>query len=200
MRQVVLIIMSALCGFSAVVQANTEQVTTDQDSTWYLAVGRVSLDEKAAASEAVKDDANYFRLGWQRRSDAFVFGLGLSSYIYKDRAGFSQEVEDYFGDVSTEDSSATSFNLFGELGYSHPLSSMVRLELVTGFELVLSSERSINNCSDCYSEDIDLDSGAYIMPRVLLQTEKGFTAGLAYQHFINGDVEKGPSLVLGWSY
>lgn len=167
---------------------------------WYLSIGEVSFDEAVALREGVEDTAVLVRAAWEGQTNAFVYGAGLSMFFYDDKQSFEQYVEGGGGGVRSADSSASAYNLFLEGGYSHTLNPRVNLEVLGGVELTLSSERSIGYCSNCYEEDIDIESGPYVMPRVRFSTAGSFSFFLAYQQYLSGDVENAVSANFSWRY
>ncbi|MFL0811357.1 MAG: porin family protein [Agarilytica sp.] len=165
---------------------------------FYFSLGEFDLSSKVAREEGVKDNATYFQFAWQAQDKTWLWGAGLSGLLYTDRRDFTQFVEDQSGDEFSADSEAQAVNIFGEGGYAYAPSKFVSLDMLVGLEVVLSSERSIANCTDCYSEDIDINSGLYISPRVrLLAGEHGFMVGLAYQRYLEADIEGGVMLTIG---
>ncbi len=165
-----------------------------------VAVGQVSLDEETSLREGVEDSAFYMRFGWEGQSNKFVYGAGMSAYVYSDNEGFEQLVEEYDGDISRADSSAVAINLFFEGGYSHAVNEAVSFEGIAGFEPTISSERSIGNCTNCYEEDIDIGGGLYISPRVRFGGENTFSFLLAYHQYLTGDVDNGLTANFSWRF
>ncbi len=182
--------------------ANAQSATAPTPNTngFYVSLGQVSLDEDKAFEEGVEDSAFYFRLAWEGQNDHFVYGAGLSGYVYSDNEGFEQLVEDFGGDVSSEDSSAVAINLFFEGGYNHSFNEAISVELMGGFEPTISSERSIGNCTDCYSEDIDIGGGLYFSPRVRFGGANTFSFLLAYHQYLTGEVESGLTASFSWRF
>ncbi len=180
--------------------AETEQQPALSLNGFNFSIGRVSFDEEVATEEGVEDSATYWRLGWQRQSGQALFGAGISGYLYSDDEGFDQYVEDSSGDEFTADSSAVAINMYFEGGYSHNLNENISLEILGGLEQVLSSERSIPNCSNCREEDIDLNAGLYVTPRIRFSTDGSFSFSMAYHQYLNGDTENGFSVDFAWRH
>lgn len=169
-------------------------------SAIYLALGKVTIDSEAANKENIKDTASYIRLGFEILRNPWLFGGGLSGIFYSDEVGFSQTVVDQFGTVSKAESSADSFNLYGESGYSYSLANFLKVELLAGYELVLSSSRSIANCSNCASQDIEIDAGFYLNPRIRFVIKNNYTLSLSAHKFMVGDLKNVFSLGFGISF
>ena len=165
----------------------------------YIAVGLTGLDDDAALEEGVDDSLFSVKLGVEMYRSAWVLGGGFSVFFYDDNEEFKQAVEDIGGDVSTEDSSAMATNLFVESGYRHVFAENVFADLLAGYEYVVSSERSISNCRDCFEEDIEISSGFYLAPRFQFKKENGVTISLIYQQHLSGDVDNSIMLAVGVS-
>jgi len=177
-----------------------ENETASPIPTFYFSAGRIGLDPELTEQENIKDTATILRFGWEGLSDRLVYGAGMSMFLYSDRAEFSQRVEDVFGNQSTADSSANAFNIYGEVGYSYPLSSYVNVDILGGYEWVLKSERSIGECSNCASEDIDINSGLYITPRIRFTTTGSVILMISQHRYFSGDADDAWSLSIGWQY
>jgi len=151
-------------------------------SQLYFGLGNATFDPITAFTQGVEDDALALEFGYERRlSSGFVWGAGLNWYAYSDNNGFSVQTESVFGNVAFSDSSASGISGFGELGYSYTPSKKIELSLVAGYELMLSSSRSIGNCNNCPSEDID----------------NMWTLGLSYSGYVSADVESLITLQVG---
>ncbi len=179
---------------------NLEEIN-DYTHSVYISLGEVNFDSEIANLERVKDSATYLKLGYEGKNNQLIYGGGLSGFFYSDRNRFNQLTEDPFGDISRQSSSAEAFNLYFEGGYSYQFSHYWSFDMLFGHELVLSSERSISNCSNCFSEDIDIDSGLYFIPRIkLLPNDSNLIWSLSYQYYLSGDVENAAYLTLGYKY
>lgn len=154
----------------------------------YGSLGRASFDD-AVQQEGIGSSALSWRFGLERQQGNWIYGGGLSGFSYDDRESFSQDVTSNWGDDSRADSTASSFNLYFEGGYSHPLNETVSLELLGGIELVASSSRSISNCTNCREEDIDVTSGPYIQPRVTFHLKNDWYWGASYNQYFGGDAK-----------
>lgn len=163
----------------------------------YGGLGQASIDGQKAFAGGVEDSALYIRLGVEFQRSSWLYGVGLSGLLYDDNAEFSQTVRDLSGNISTADSSANAFDLYGEVGYRYLLATRSYLDFMTGYEQVLTSGRSIPNCSNCYDEDIDIDSGFYLMPRLQFETEGGFTFSFMYRQYVTGDLESAVVFTFG---
>lgn len=166
-----------------------------------LSLGRVNFDDRIAVGEGVEDSGVYIDFGWEGRFyNNVILGAGISAFGYSDNDSFNQWTEDDWGDDEYSSSSAAAVNFYGELGYGVELTRMLSLDLIGGFEAVLSSERSISGCSNCYSEDIDIDSGPYIAPRLRFKPWSHWMFAVSYQSYLSGDVEDSVQLAAGFVF
>ena len=196
MRLVVAVI---LCVFSCI---STAAIADDQlygrnRLAWFAGLGQANIDGEEAFGQGIEDSALYIRLGLEFQRSSWLYGFGLSGLIYDDNAEFSQTVRDQFGNISTADSSAEAFDLYGEVGYRYMFSTATYLDFFTGYEQVLTSGRSISNCTDCYDDDIDIDSGLYLMPRLQFETQGGYIFSLSYRQYLSGDLENAIAFTIG---
>ncbi len=171
------------------------------DVSLSLSVGNILLNPDQAYKEGVDDTATYIKATFTKRTpDSFVWGLGISGYLYDDNDPFTQTFHDCCGTYH-EHSSASAFNAFAELGYSIDLSENLRFDLVGGYEGVLWSSRDIPDCFDCYSEKIDFDGGFYASPRLTYISDSGFIFGFSAQsYFDEDDVQDAYTFSLGFRY
>ncbi|WP_196137494.1 hypothetical protein [Aliikangiella sp. G2MR2-5] len=203
--KIITLMVSAL--FSANLKALDSQESVnsmgnrpDSSNGWSVSLGHLNLEEKNAFAEGIKDTAFYLRGAWEGNKDQLVYGAGLTIAFLSDNDSFSVVVEDYFGDVSTASSDATAFGGFGEIGYSMPFeSNNASFDILGGVEL-LWAERGITNCSNCPSEDINLDGGLYFKPRFRFFTSSTMAVSIAYQHYLSADIENGISVDFSWHY
>ncbi len=184
---------------------NAQELATDPEtfadsySRMVVSLGSVSMDS-SVKNEGISDSAFGLKLGWEIKEQDFIYGFGIHSYMYDDAHSFSQQVESTWGSRSTEESDASGLALFGELGMSVARANNLDFQVLAGIELMLVSDRSIAYCSDCYSQDIDVNSGLYVLPRVALHANESFTLGVQYQHFFGGDLQSIPSAWIQFSF
>lgn len=167
----------------------------------YIGFGSLNLNPVKAYEQGVGDTAWYLKGAFSVETrDNLLFSLGLSGYFYEDYEYFYHEMEDHWGDRWVETSDASSFNLFGEIGYRLDIDSHLSIDLVAGYEKILASDRSISDCYDCYSEDIDFASGAYVSPRINYVSDSGLLLGLSYQSYASEDLESAVTFSIGFSH
>jgi len=131
-------------------------------------LSQFTFDKDIATQEGVSDsawalsvDANYIQDDW-------LTTLSLEFLSYSDEHKFNQVVEGEGwvndGDISTESSDAVAIITsvaFGKLWRIGQAQDII-FSAQAGYSAVVSSERSISYCSDCYSEDIDISGGAFV--------------------------------------
>ena len=201
MARLIYILIAVLYTNTCIAMEAKEPKVVDPGSiVWSFSVGQVNFDSPVAVQEGIEDDALYWKLGVEYQENNYIIGGGFSIFSYSDDESFSQLVEDVFGDTSREESSAEAFNLFVEGGYKFDLGSGFSLALLAGFEAVLSSERSIDFCSDCIEEDIDIESGFYVAPRITYQFSNNIVVSGTFQQHLQGDVENSVFFTIGYLY
>lgn len=166
--------------------------------SWFFTLGNTSIDSATARGEGIEDSAFALRFGWAGSKAFYRFTGGMNYVSYSDNESFSQLTEDLFGDEDVSDSEASALSLFGEFGVGHEFQSGIDLSLLAGYDVQISSERSIPNCSNCFEEDIDLDSGLYLKPSVTYFASNGFNIGLGFVNYLSGDYESNIELSIGF--
>ncbi|MEM9102302.1 MAG: hypothetical protein AAGB12_08255 [Pseudomonadota bacterium] len=190
-------VMANTVELTPAIDKDSDNVTVETTHTLYFSLGQAYLDSEKSTAEGVEDSALSIRIAWEGSRDSWVFGAGLSGLIYSDNRDFNQSVVDQFGNYSSASSDAQSVSLFGEVGYRYTLSQQATVEFLGGYEAVMSSSRSISNCSNCLSEDIELDSGMFIGPRVTYRWSNGVKVYLLWNQHLSGDIESNIMLSLG---
>jgi len=185
---------SIMLVLSSPVMADIDDDITEM-AGFYGSVGLVSLETQNSAAGYIDDSATYFKLGWEQHQQQWIWGAGLSVYLYSDNAGFTQETTE--GD---KESGASSVNGYLEGGYKYSLNDHVSLSILAGYEQVFASSREIGMCYDCHSEDIDMSAGLYIQPRASYLGDNDWYVTAAYNSYLSGDVEGSLFLTVGVLY
>lgn len=190
---------SLLIALSLPMVSLAEEIPSPQKyNNIYLGGGGISFDPKTAAQENIKSSGSYWRLGWEKVHEKWVYGLGISGYKYSDLSSLSDVVVvDQYNKESTANSGANATNLYFEGGYHHPLNAYFNLELLAGYELITYSKRGFGNCTDCPGEDIDIEAGLYLMPRINYASKSWFTVSLAYHNYLMGNIDGAYSVTIG---
>lgn len=178
------------CSHMALAQSSTPVRQTGW--SWSGHADHINIDKKAAAEQWIEDTA--FAIGgaaeYYASDSENTLTLGASVLFYRDNAEFSQYVEDYWGDEGYEESDANAFMLFAEYGpkYRFGRDNMSFFSVRGGVSGILGSERSISNCRNCYSEDIDIDGGLYGVLGIG-QTLGSIDISLQFQQYFSGDLD-----------
>ena len=159
--------------------------------SWSGHVDHINIDEESAWLQGVDEGATAIGFAAERYTNTseMTLSLGMSFIMYNDNDEFAQSVENYYGNIKYSESDASAIMLFAEYGpkYRFGMDNMSFFTARAGVSGILASERSISGCSDCYSEDIDLDGGAYGLLGVG-HTFGNFDLGLQFQQYLSGDI------------
>jgi hypothetical protein len=205
-----LVMLSALIG-AAATAAPAEPVVHEAVpaySGWAsnVFIGQWTLDSETAKKEGVGTSAVVFGLNGEYyfggKNQSLQFGGGFLSY--DDKNDFSVETEGVGwankGDKSTESSSASAIFANFEYGVRHRFGPHKGGYVAGrgGFNALFASERSISNCTDCPSQDIDISGGFYGVAAVGFNFTRGFSMDLDYKQFFSGDIKNGIALNFRW--
>lgn len=163
---------------------------------------RLFINHEAASSQLIDETATAVNLslnfGNQSIEKPYIdFGAGLSFIAFNDNGQFWQETVDEYGHIFTANSRAKAFHVYFEAGPNMPISRYTNIDVKAGYTLPITSERSIDNCSACYSEEIDLDTGAY--GQIGLSHKIGnFSLKSRYKYYINNNNGIEDSFSLGF--
>lgn len=171
--------------------------------SWSGHVDHVTFDKEAAAKQFIKPTATAVggAAEYYSSKSENTLVLGASILLYRDNAEFAQYVEDYWGDVDYAESDANAFMLFAEYGpkYRFGQDNMSFVTVRGGLSGVLASERSISNCRNCYSEDIEIDGGVYGVLGIG-QTLGRLDLSLQFQQYFSGDLDNTIRLKLSGAF
>lgn len=175
---------------------------------WHLYAESVSLDSEQAASQRIKDSAVAIGAGAEYyiadTTQAVRFGfafmqysdLGEFSVLTEQQGGFND------GEIDNKSSDANGMQLYVDYGIQNRFGAnnggfyTVR----GGYALMFGSERAIASCTNCPSQDIDIESGLYGLVGVGFNATPAFSLGLNYKQYFSGDVENALQLELRWAY
>jgi hypothetical protein len=152
----------------------------------------VGLDSDSAAQEGIKDSANAIGFYANYLKQDWLTSLRGSYIIYSDEAEFSQLVEHVGGfdhsETKRASSEADALTFGVAFGRRWQLGSQANTDgvLQLGFDQVFGSDRSISNCSNCYSEDIDIDGGVFVQGGIR-HNFQSFSAGVSVTRYLTGD-------------
>lgn len=178
--------------FSANLLAN--ELDLSQEGNWSFGADTsfVGLESEQAAKEGIDEsaytlgiEANYSKSNW-------LTTVSTQILMFDDNNEFRQAVEgsgwlnEGDRDVKSSDASAVIFSVATGRYWQFGEKKDVRVAAQLGFSTVGASERSIANCSDCRSEDIDIDGGAFIKAGVTKDLG-AVNIGLQATQYISGD-------------
>jgi len=175
--------------------------------SWAFSFGveQVSFNkEQAASGEALIDDsATSLKLeGEYFFHSHYSTSFGLSIFLYDDLSPFSQTTKDSWGDYEDSSSDATGIPAHADVGYKrffgNNASGYITLRL--GISVMMSSERSISYCTDCYEEDIEIDGGFYSILGAGLRVGNSWLLGIHHQEYFSGDIERATGLNISYSF
>lgn len=187
---------------SAQEDASTGRII-DMTQSWTGAIGleMISISRQAAREQYI--DSSALRLNIEGEyffTQTLSTTLGMGIISYDDNSSFSQRTEDNFGNVKNSESSANAVPFYAELGYKRFFSGEATPYITVrgGFSFIMGSERSIGNCSNCYSENIDIDGGMYALLGAGIVAGDSWSLGLHYKNYLSGDLESGIGLNISW--
>lgn len=187
----------AICA-SSIGFASAQSIEGSNDDTSYGSwgfsgyIGNASIDSDTAFIEGVEDSAITIGLFADYRKNKWLTSVGVDVLLYDDNQEFSQVVvgDGLFnsGDVSLEssDASATFLTFATGIEKLYGEESAFYTSLQGGFSVALASERSIGNCTNCYSEDIDIDGGLFVQGGIGFVADS-FKIGLQVRQYLGGD-------------
>lgn len=198
-------LVSAFLATAASAQDSSDNGPFDPSGTWAVGGGveHVNFDKQQSAQELIEDSATalYFE-GEYFFNRLFSTSFGMAFYSYDDNAAFSQWVEDWTGDEDYTSSDASGIPVYAEAGYKQFFGADGRTYITArgGLSLMLASERSISNCSDCREEDIEIDGGAYGALGAGVRLGNSFLLGVHYKHFFSGDIENASGISFSYNF
>lgn len=163
------------------------------------------LDSKASKIAGIDDAAMLYNVSFDYNSDAWKTSFAAGYVKYKDKFGFSQQVEgtgwSNKGDISTKGSSASALLLSASFGPQWYMGEQQQFNLYLqgGFSHLARSERSIPGCDDCYKEDIKLDAGLFADAGANYSFG-GWHTGLTIRQYLSGDFDPALGALIGFKF
>lgn len=163
------------------------------DNTWAfsVAINQTNFDNRVTYF-GIDDSAFGMSFDIDYISNNWITTLSTEYLSYDDNAEFSQTVvgQGFInnGDLSDESSDASGLLVgiaIGKLFFFGESNDITVIGQV-GINAMLYSERSIAFCDNCYSEDIDIDGGAFIKAGVVKDINQ-FSFGLHTKFYLSGD-------------
>ncbi|WP_412972187.1 hypothetical protein [Glaciecola sp. MF2-115] len=198
----------ALAGISQISVAQESPSTENTIGKWDfgLRAATISFDKDTALAQGIDESAYAIGVNADYSKSNWLTSVGLDIIVYDDNDEFRQVVvgEGILndGDVSSESSSANGMLVSVATGYQWTFGQEqdVSFALQGGFSHMFLSERAIDLCSNCYSEDIDVDGGFYAQATLMKDTGS-FAIGLYVQQYLKGDgINNSLGVKLGFSF
>ena len=161
--------------------------------TWGVSLQTMSIDADVAANNYIGDSMQSASLFWQGKKSNLLIGAGFGILIMDDYGSYEVDVIEIGGGDDTKKAEAGGFNLYVEAGYRH-LIEKLNLDLLVGVEKI-NADRSVDNCSNCPEEDIDIKAGMYFKPRIGYQFNDKFWMDVSYSSYLGGDISNNIGLV-----
>ena len=193
-----LALASLVSGFILANNVHAQDTTFDPAGSWAFNFGveQVSFDKEKAYEEYIDDSATALVIeGEYFFRSHYSVTLGLEFLPYDDNAGFRQATTD--GEKSSD---ASGMSIYGEVGYKRFFGPNDKTYITArgGMSIMLSSERSISNCSNCYDEDIEIDGGFYGMLGLGVRLGDAWALGVHYKNYFTGDIENAVGLTVSY--
>lgn len=172
-----------------------QQSTVQLAKRWVfnLRVEDIAMDDAVARREWVEADAVAVLLeGEYFLSETVSTSVGAGYLKYDDLNEFRQLTESvYGGDVEYSSSNAAAVPLLLDVGYTRFSDGAIPLYWTArgGLTYLLASERAVEQCADCYSQDIEIDGGVFAELGVGVNLGHTVSLGLFYQNYLTGDLE-----------
>lgn len=175
-----LVIASVFGGLSCAAAAQpVGSVGAAYESAWGISGEFLSIDADMAAANGIADSGFGLGVSYSGEKGLFNFTAGASFFFIDDEDEFSQRVEDWSGDESTEESSIDAGSLYIDAGVLYPVSEAFSLGLNGGYRY-FDIDRGITNCRDCYSESVGVESDTYVKPFARFGFNDSWSGTLAY--------------------
>ncbi len=167
-----------------------------------LHIGTENFDSDTAYQEYIEDSAWNIGGSADFRNGRWLTSFGMALISYSDEASFQQQTINGFGNRQTSDSDASAVQMSFALGPHWLLGKNQDVTVFTqaGLGVIFASTRSIPSCSDCYEEDIDINSGGFAKIGVLKNTPKAGAFGINFVNYFSGDQKTSINLMWSTSY
>jgi len=171
---------------------------------WGISIGTMGIDEESATIQEIGDSADYV-LGFSAdySTQRWLTSISLDWVSYDDKAGFSQRTQNSLtGQEDDSSSSADGFLLSAAFGpqWRFGTEDKASVFVQAGFSTMFGSERSIPNCTNCQSKDIDIDGGVFAKAGLMYQTGQSVAIGInTIQYLSSDDLEGGFNFVIKYT-
>ena len=199
--------LAALC-LAASTSAFADNYRQQQDYSgwsWSGNVDHISIKNDVANRPDIQIGSQATALGlaaeYFTSSSEMTYSVGLNYIMYNDNNEFYQYVDNYWNGTSYQQSDANAMMLYVEAGPKYRLGAdgMSFFTARAGGSWIFDSTRSISNCSDCYSEDLNINGGLYGTLGI------GHNFGnveisLQFQQYFTGDLDNSVRLKVSSSF
>jgi len=207
----ILLIFVLVFVMSNVFAQTTENSETEEEFELLGWTGGISLnsftfDKEAATKQKIGEKATAIDVfASYYISERFAASAGIGFLQFDDQDAFTEEViatSAFSSERDTAKSNASGMLAFGEFYYLVANASLpVQLKAGVGFGSVVSGDRSIDKCSDCKKEDIDIKGGAYgTVAAYRGFKDNTFNIGLSGRQFLSGDIKNAFGLWFEYIY
>jgi hypothetical protein len=143
-----------------------------------------SIDSGAALREGVGERGwGFLAGGAYRLSPNLALGAELGGQYVKDEDVFTQQTTG-----GRRSSTTTLIEFAPYLGVRLPAGDRLQIGVNGGYG-VLFARRTIENCSNCFTEDLDLDGGLYVEPMLLFGARDSLQFGATFRLYLGGDLK-----------
>lgn len=154
---------------------------------WSANLDSLNMDKKVADREWIDSSATVLGFAGEyfTSANSITYSIGADILFFDDQAPFSQQTN-----KGEKGSDASGAILFAEIGPQYKLGERGDNYVTVrgGFAAVVDANRSIANCSNCYSEDINIDGGPYGVIGVG-HSFQSFSLGLQFRQYFSGDLD-----------
>jgi hypothetical protein len=110
-------------------------------------------------------------------------GAEITVQYVSDNESFTQ-----LTNQGTFSSTTTLVDAAPYLALRAPLGDSFSVGANGGYSLIFGS-RTIENCINCFSEDLNVDGGLYVEPVAYIGKSGGFQFGASLRHYLGGDMK-----------
>lgn len=178
--------------FSANLSASNGGLFRHGEFSFASGMSYVNLNTKQTIRQGISDNAFTVDLETSYAQGNWLTTVSGQALIYNDRNSFRQEVEGASwvndGDLKlkSSDASGAIFSIAAGGYWKFDEGNGLLIIGQVGASTVAASERSIANCNNCRSEDIDIDGGLFLKGSIAKQFES-MSIGLRVVQYVTGD-------------
>ena len=110
-------------------------------------------------------------------------GLELTAQYVSDKNSFTQHTT-----LGTYSSTTTLLDIAPYAALRLPLGDSFRAGANGGYSLVFGT-RTIENCINCFSQDLNVDGGLYVEPVISFGRDDHFQVGASFRTYLGGDMK-----------